>query len=175
MFGPDWTEGCPGCSYVTDHTNGILEHLGARDVSFVLVSRAAIDKLTAFKQRMGWTLPWVSSGGTDFNHDFDVTITKEEVGSRANANNSDSTPSSAKENPGLSLFFKDPSGAIFRTYSTYARGLDALLGTYVILDRAPKGRDEGDLAMPMNWVRHHDKYEPTLQSVESCCHNKNQS
>ena len=173
MFGPDWTEGCPGCSYVTDHMNGVLEHLGARDVSIVLISRGPLEKLTAFKKRMGWKLPWVSSGGGNFNRDFGVAFTKEEVASGANAYNFATIPPHGEENPGLSLFCKDQGGAVFHTYSSFGRGLEALLGTYVILDRSPKGRDEDSLPMPMAWVRHHDKYEPTLQSAESCCHHKN--
>lgn len=172
MFGPDWNEGCPGCSYVTDHTNGTFEHLAARDVSFVLVSRAPLDKLAAFEKRMGWRLPWVSSGRGDFNRDFGVAFTKEEVASGANAYNFDTIPPHGEENPGLSFFFKDAAGAIYHTYSTFGRGLDALLGTYVILDRAPKGRDEENLPAPMSWVRHHDKYEPTLPTVKSCCHSE---
>lgn len=173
MFGPDWTEGCPGCSYVTDHTNGVLEHLGARDVSFVLVSRGPLEKLTAFKQRMGWKLPWVSSGRCDFNRDFGVAFTKEEVASGTKAYNFGTIPPHGEENPGLSCFYKDQSGAIFHTYSSFGRGLEALLGTYVILDRVPNGRNEDSLPMPMAWIRHHDKYEPTLHSIESCCHHKN--
>jgi predicted dithiol-disulfide oxidoreductase (DUF899 family) len=172
MLGPDWVEGCPGCSYVTDHMDGTLEHLRARDLALVLVSRAPLEKIAAFKKRMGWRLPWVSSGGSDFNHDFGVSFTKEEVASGAKTYNFGTTAPHGEENPGLSLFYKDPNGAIFHTYSTFARGLDALLGTYVILDRAPKGRDEAGLASPMAWVRHHDKYEPTVQDIGSCCHSK---
>jgi predicted dithiol-disulfide oxidoreductase (DUF899 family) len=173
MFGPDWTEGCPGCSYVTDHINGSLEHLGARDVSLVLVSRGPLDRLLAFKQRMGWKLPWVSSGGCDFNQDFGVAFTNDQVASGAKAYNFGTIPPHGEENPGMSYFCKDATGTIFHTYSTYGRGLDALLGTYVILDRAPKGRDEQDLPRPMSWLRHHDKYESTSQDGHSCCHNKN--
>jgi predicted dithiol-disulfide oxidoreductase (DUF899 family) len=172
MFGPDWEEGCPGCSYVTDHMDGAFEHLGARDVALVLVSRGPLEKLVAFKKRMGWHIPWVSSAGSDFNYDFGVSFTKEEVASRAKAYNFGTTAPHGEENPGLSLFHKDPSGAIFHTYSTFGRGLDVLLDTYVILDRAPKGRDEGSLPSPMDWVRHHDKYQPTVQIGGSCCHDK---
>jgi predicted dithiol-disulfide oxidoreductase (DUF899 family) len=172
MFGPDWAEGCPGCSYVTDHLNGTMEHLQARDVTLVLVSRAPLDKLLAFKKRMGWRLPWVSSGRCDFNRDFGVSFTKAEVESGAKAYNFGTAAPHGEENPGLSLFFKGPEGAILHTYSTFGRGLEAVLGTYAILDRAPTGRDEDGLPMPMAWVRHHDKYEPTLQEVGSCCHNK---
>ena len=172
MFGPDWAEGCPGCSYVTDHLNGMQEHLGARDVSLVLVSRAPQSKLAAFKQRMGWRLPWVSSGGGDFNRDFGVAFTKEEVASGVKAYNFGTTPPHGEENPGLSLFCKGDNGDIFHTYSVYGRGLESLMGTYAILDRVSKGRDEDGLPAPMSWLRHHDKYEPTMQGTGTCCHNK---
>lgn len=121
---------------------------------------------------MGWHVPWFSSGGCDFNQDFGVSFTPEQVASGANAYNLDTRPPYNEENPGISFFYKDPSGAVVHTYSTYARGLEVLLGTYAILDRAPKGRDEEGLPMPMAWVRHHDKYEPTPQAAESCCHHK---
>jgi predicted dithiol-disulfide oxidoreductase (DUF899 family) len=172
MFGPDWQEGCPGCSYVMDHMNGAIEHLQARDVSLVLVSRAPVEKLAAFKKRMGWRFTWVSSGGCDFNRDFGVFFTTEEVASGANAYNFATIPPHGEENPGLSCFYKDPSDAVFHTFSGYGRGLEAMLGTYAILDRALKGRDEDSLASPMAWVRHHDKYEPTSLGAGSCCHQK---
>jgi len=170
MFGPDWAEGCPGCSYVTDHIDGAVEHLRARDVTPVLVSRAPLEKLAAFQQRMGWRIPWVSSGGCAFNRDFNVSFTKEELAGGAKAYNFGTIPPHGEENPGLSFFYKDAGGAVFHTYSTYGRGLEPLLGTYSILDRAPLGRNEDDLPSPMAWVRHHDKYEPTLQVAGSCCH-----
>ena len=172
MFGPDWTEGCPGCSYVSDHMNGAIEHLRARDVELVAVSRAPLEKLEAFKKRMGWRFPWVSSGGTDFNRDYGVAFSKEEVADGAKKYNFDTTPPHGEENPGISFFFKDSQGKIYHTYSAYGRGLESILGTYAILDRAPKGRDEGGLPAPMAWVRHHDKYEPTSQGAASCCQHK---
>ncbi len=172
MFGPDWEEGCPGCSYVMDHMNGAIEHLGARDVSLVLVSRAPVEKLNAFKKRMGWQFTWVSSDGSDFNRDFGVFFTKEEVSSGAKAYNFGTIPPHGEENPGLSCFYKDSSSAIFHTFSGYGRGLESMLGTYAILDRAPKGRDEDHFASPMQWVRHHDKYQRTPQGTGSCCHGK---
>ena len=124
--------------------------------------------------RSGWagTSRWVSSGGSDFNRDFGVAFTKQEVDSGKKAYNFGTIPPHGEENPGLSCFYKDPSGAIFHTYSAYARGLEAMLGTYAVLDRAPKGRDEEGLPMPMAWVRHHDRYEPTMQQAGSCCHEK---
>ena len=171
MFGPDWGEGCPGCSYVTDHMDGALAHLRARDVSLVLISRAPLEKLAEFKRRMGWHIPWVSSGRCDFNRDFRVSFTKDEVAAAAPLYNHATRAPYAEENPGMSFFTKDAGGAIFHTYSTYARGLDVLLGTYVILDRAPKGRDEAGLPSSMAWLRHHDKYQPTVQGIAPCCHN----
>ncbi len=134
--------------------------------------RAPQEKLAAFKKRMGWRFPWFSSGGCDFNHDVGVSFTKAEVASGAKAYNFGTTAPHGEENPGLSFFYKDGSGALFHTYSTFGRGLEAMLATYAILDRAPKGRDEASLPSPMAWVRHHDKYEPTLQIGGSCCHNK---
>jgi predicted dithiol-disulfide oxidoreductase (DUF899 family) len=168
MLGPDATEGCPGCSYLTDHVDGAIEHLKARDLTLVLVSRGPLDKIAAFKKRMGWHIPWFSSAGSDFNHDFAVSFSKDEVASGAKAYNFGTQVPDAEENPGLSFFYKAPSGEILHTYSAYARGLDALLGTYVVLDRAPKGRDENNQSM--SWLRHHDKYEPTKPSAGSCCH-----
>src|SRR5262249_44146980 len=114
--------------------------------------------------------PWFSSAGCDFNREFGVSFTKEEVASGAKLYNFGTTAPHGEENPGLSYFFKDADGAIFYTYSTYGRGLDVLLGAYAVLDRAPRGRDEDDLPSPMAWLRHHDKYDPTLLSTESCCH-----
>jgi len=172
MFGPEWEEGCPGCSHVMDHMNGAIEHLQARDVSLVLVSRGPIEKLVAFQQRMGWRFTWVSSGGCDFNRDFAVSFSKQEVDSGAKAYNFATTPPHGEENPGLSCFYKDAGGAVFHTYSAFGRGLEAMLGTYAILDRAPHGRDEDGLPMPMAWVRHHDKYGPIARSAGSCCHEK---
>jgi predicted dithiol-disulfide oxidoreductase (DUF899 family) len=170
MFGPDWAEGCPGCSYVTDHLNGAVEHLRARDVTLVLVSRAPLEKIAAFQKRMGWRVPWVSSGNCDFNRDFGVSFTKEELATGAKLYNFGTTRPHGEENPGLSIFCKDPSGSVFRTYSTFGRGLDALLVTYTILDRAPQGRNEEGLPSPMAWLRHHDKYELNSKVAGSCCH-----
>lgn len=157
MFGPDWQEGCPSCSYLSDHMNGAVPHLAARDTTLTMVSRAPLNKIAAFKKRMGWQFPWVSSYGTGFNRDFHVSFTKEEVEGKVDYNYTlQEFPS--EEAPGISVFYKDESGDVFHTYSTYGRGLDALVGTYVILDFVPKGRDEDHLDFSMEWVRHHDKY-----------------
>jgi predicted dithiol-disulfide oxidoreductase (DUF899 family) len=159
MFGPDWKEGCPSCSYVSDHLEPTQPHLAARDTTLTMVSRAPIDKITAFKKRMGWTFPWVSSFHNRFNYDFDVTFDPEEHARGDVYYNFTRQPFPPLEGPGLSVFYKDPAtGEIFHTYSTYGRGLDQLVGTYTLLDLVPKGRDEDDLPFDMAWVRHHDKY-----------------
>lgn len=158
MFGPDWEEGCPSCSFVSDHLDGALPHLAARDVTLVAVSRAPLAKIAGFKKRMGWDFPWVSSNSSDFNADFHVSFTQEEMArGKVNYNYTLQEFPSA-EAPGLSVFYKDASGTVFHTYSTYGRGLDLFLGTYRILDTVPKGRDEEHLAFPMEWVRYHDRY-----------------
>ena len=160
MFGPDWAEGCPSCSFVSDHLDGATPHLAARDVSLVAVSRAPLAKIEAFKRRMGWRFPWVSSYGTSFNHDFHVHFTPEERAAGAVYHNYATEPFPSEEAPGASVFYKDPrTGEVFHTYSTFGRGLDAMVGTYVLLDLVPKGRDEDGLPFTMQWVRHHDRYD----------------
>ena len=160
MFGPAWAEGCPSCSYVCDHFDGALPHLAARDVTLVAVSRAPMAKIAAFKQRMGWRFNWVSSHGSEFNANFHVSFTPEEKAAGPVYYNYRVEDFPSDEAPGASVFYKDPaSGEIFHTYSTYARGLDQLVGTYTILDLVPKGRDEDHLGFSMEWLRHHDRYE----------------
>jgi predicted dithiol-disulfide oxidoreductase (DUF899 family) len=157
MLGPGWKEGCPSCSFLADHFDGMTIHLANRDVSFVVVSRAPQAEIDAFKKRMGWKFKWVSSFESDFNYDYQVSVTKEESATGDAYYNYELTKFPSEERPGLSAFYKDGTG-IYHTYSTYARGLDILLGVYNFLDMAPKGRDEEGLAWPMAWVRHHDKY-----------------
>ena len=160
MFGPDWAEGCPSCSFVSDHLAGAVPHLAARDTSLVMISRAPIEKLEAFRQRMGWRFPWVSSFGNSFNRDFGVHFTPEEMASGAVNYNYATQPFPSEEAPGASVFYKDPeTGEIYHTYSTFGRGLDTLVTSYVLLDLVPKGRDEDDLPFSMQWVRYHDRYE----------------
>jgi predicted dithiol-disulfide oxidoreductase (DUF899 family) len=167
MFGPDWAEGCPSCSYVSDHLNGAVPHLAARDTSLVMISRAPIDKIEAFKKRMGWSFPWVSSHANSFNHDFGVYFTPEEKAKGDVHYNYKMQPFPSDEAPGASVFYKDPqTGDIYHTYSTYGRGLDAMVTTYVLLDLVPKGRDEDDLAFDMIWVRHHDRYETNAELAD---------
>jgi predicted dithiol-disulfide oxidoreductase (DUF899 family) len=157
MFGPDWEEGCPSCSFWADNYNGITQHLKHRDVQLVAISRAPIAKLEAYRRRMGWSFKWVSSLGSDFNRDYHVSFTPEEKGSAYY--NYREGGFSGSEAPGISVFFKDEGGAIFHTYSCYARGLDAMNSAYQLLDLVPKGRDEDGLPHPMAWVRRHDRYE----------------
>ena len=158
MFDPEWSQGCKSCSLLADHYNPAIIHLNHRDVSMVTVSRAPLDKLLAFKERMGWTFKWVSSFSNDFNGNFQVSFTQEERNSGLAIYNYVSQPYPISELPGLSVFYKDAAGDIFHTYSTYARGLDIFLNVYNLLDVVPKGRDEEDFP-GMSWVRHHDRYD----------------
>jgi len=159
MFGPDWEEGCPSCSFLADHIGGTLAHLNARDISLVVVSRAPLAKIEAFKKRMGWQFKWVSSYENDFNFDYHVSFTKDEQATGDVYYNYALRQFPSDEAPGNSVFYKNGSGEVFHTYSAYARGCDILLGAYNFLDFAPKGRDEDGLDFTMSWVRHHDKYE----------------
>jgi predicted dithiol-disulfide oxidoreductase (DUF899 family) len=151
-----WTEdaACQFCSFWADNFNSIVVHLNHRDVTLVAVSRAPYAKIAAYQQRMGWTFPWVSSGTSDFNFDYRVSFTAQEVAEQADYNYT--MQAVGPEQPGVSVFFKDAAGRIFHTYSTYARGLDMLNVAYHYLDLVPKGRDEGD-GGPY-WVRRHDEY-----------------
>ncbi len=158
MLGPDWQEGCKGCSFWADNFNGIDVHLRHRDVMLMAVSSAPLDKIEAFKRRMGWSFTWVSSAGSDFNHDYHVTFSPDEVERGEVEYNYVMTRISGTERPGISVFCKDPSGAVFHTYSCYARGLDMMNGAYHYLDLVPKGRDEGQSHMH-GWLQLHDSYE----------------
>ena len=158
MFGPDWEEGCKSCSYLADHFDGANWHLPHRDVSFVVISRAPLPKLEDYKKRMGWRFKWLSSHGTDFNFDYHVSTTEEEQAKGKMYYNYKTQDWVDEEMPGLSVFYKDKNGDVFHTYSTYARGLDNLVGTYNFLDLVPEGRDEDQLDFTMEWVRRHDQY-----------------
>lgn len=159
MFGPDWEAGCKSCSFWADNFNGIVTHLKHRDVTLIAISRAPEAKLEAFKRRMGWSFNWVSSFSNEFNMDFGVSFTPQEMASGKVHYNYAECPPFSSEGPGISIFYKDADGAIYHTYSTYGRGLDMMNGAYHWLDLLPKGRDEGGLSSPQAWVRHHDKYE----------------
>jgi predicted dithiol-disulfide oxidoreductase (DUF899 family) len=156
MFGADWEEGCKSCSFWADHYSPAVVHLAHRDVSLVAVSTAPLARLEAYRRRMGWSFRWVSSGDNGFNRDFAVTFTPEEVEGRQPLYNLGTLPAYGPEMPGLSVFARGDDGAVYRTYSTYARGLDPLNPTYQHLDLVPKGRDEGD--HPMAWLRRRDQY-----------------
>ena len=158
MFGPDWPEGCPSCSYLADHFDGAAVHLNQRDVTLVAISRAPHAALEAYRARMGWRFTWLSSLESDFNHDFRVSFSADEIASGAVDYNYAQAPFPLEEAPGLSVFYKDAAGDVFHTYSCYGRGIDALIGAYQFLDLVPKGRDEAGLAFPMGWVRRHDQY-----------------
>ena len=158
MFGPDWEQGCKSCSFWADNYNGVSVHLAHRDVSLVAISRAPLAQLDAYKQRMGWDFTWVSSHANDFNADYHVSFTPEEMAKEERYYNYRMGQFPQEEAPGISVFYKDEQGTIFHTYSCYSRGLDMLNGTYHYLDLMPKGRDEAGLSYSMEWVRHHDKY-----------------
>ena len=187
MFGPQWSEGCPSCSFVCDHIDGAVPHLAARDVTLTMVSRAPLGKIEAFKKRMGWQFPWVSSFGNEFNYDYHVSFKPEHKKDGKVDYNYTMEQFPSDEAPGASVFYKDPgTGEIFHTYSTYARGLDSFVGTYTLLDLVPRGRDEDQLPFDMAWVRHHDRYGTSLdaafldkdrpfwpkfeQASSGCCH-----
>jgi predicted dithiol-disulfide oxidoreductase (DUF899 family) len=167
MLGPDWTAGCPGCSFLADHLDGALPHLEHHDVTLTAVSRAPLAKIEAYRGRMGWRFPWASSFGSDFNYDFGVSFTKEQLAKgRVSYNFVEIDAAQANDElPGLSAFVKDEAGEVFHTYSSYARGGEELVGTLMILDRAPKGRNEKST---MDWVRRHDEYEEAPEA-HSCC------
>jgi predicted dithiol-disulfide oxidoreductase (DUF899 family) len=158
MFGPEWEEGCPSCSFLADHIDGSVVHLAHRDVTLLAVSRAPLLQIEAFKKRMGWRFKWVSSYGSDFNYDYHVSFTKEEMTKGKVYYNYELQEFGSEEAPGASVFYKDGTGDLFHTYSCYARGGDILIGAYNYLDLVPKGRDEDALAFTMAWVRHHDRY-----------------
>lgn len=163
MLGPDWQAGCPGCSFLSDHLDGTLPHLNHHDVTLVAVSRAPLSKIEAYRRRMGWGFPWVSSAGSDFNFDYHVSFTADDLEKGDVVYNFETIPAknANDELPGLSAFYKDDSGAVFHTYSSYGRGPEELIGTYMILDRAPKGRNE---TKNMDWMRRHDEYDDKPRS-----------
>ncbi len=173
MFGPGWTEGCTGCSYLADHYDGANLHLAHHDVTLLAASRAPLAEFLPFKRRMGWRFPWVSSAGSDFNYDFDASFRPEDVAAGRTTYNYRPYDGDMQDLHGLSVFVKDADGRIFHTYSTYGRGGDGLIGTHHFLDLTPKGRDE---ASTMDWVRLHDRYEDAAAKphggpaeTASCC------
>lgn len=178
MMAPGWPAGCPGCSMIADHLNGSVQHLANRDVTLIAVSRAPLPEIEAFKKRMGWTFKWASSYGSDFNYDYHVSCTKDELDQGEVYYNYRIQKPMSEERPGISVFYKDEDGDVFHTYSAYARQLEPLMGVYSYLDMVPKGRNEEGLRPPSAWLRHHDRYEqnyyadpvesePATKSVDS--------
>jgi predicted dithiol-disulfide oxidoreductase (DUF899 family) len=158
MFDPTWSQGCKSCSFIADHYNGIVVHLGHRDISFMTISKAPIEKLEQFRKRMGWTFPWVSAADTDFSRDFEVSYNDQELIDGKAVYNFTGKAFPVRELPGLSVFYKDDQGNVFHTYSVYARGLEDFLTAYRYIDLTPKGRDEAQTG-GMGWLRHHDRYD----------------
>lgn len=155
MFAPGWEAGCTGCSFMADHVDAARRHFEHADLSFVAISRAPLAEIDRYKKRMGWQFPWVSSFGSDFNYDFGVSFTKEQLANGKVRYNYGMTDG-YEELQGISVFYKEDAGDIFHTYSSYARGAEEFLGTFMMLDLAPKGRNE---TKTMDWVRRHDEYE----------------
>jgi predicted dithiol-disulfide oxidoreductase (DUF899 family) len=158
MFDPSWDAGCPSCSFWADNFNNIIIHLNQKDVTMIVVSRAPYDKIAAYQKRMGWNFNWISSYDNDFNFDYHVSFTEEELAKKKVFYNYIIQDTGISEMPGVSVFYKNPTGHIFHTYSAYARGIDILNGAYNYLDLVPKGRDETNHENPQSWVRPHDKY-----------------
>jgi predicted dithiol-disulfide oxidoreductase (DUF899 family) len=157
MLGPGWEEGCKSCSYLADHFDGANWHLPHRGVTLVVISRAPLEEIKPYQRRMGWHFKWLSSHGNDFNFDYHVSATEDEKAKEKMYYNYETAELMSDEMPGLSVFYKDEGGQIFHSYSTYARGLDPLVGAYHFLDLVPKGRDENPDST-MDWVRRHDQY-----------------
>lgn len=159
MYGPEWKEGCPSCSFWADNFNGIDVHLRHRDITLIAVSRAPLKTLDAYKKRMGWQFKWVSSLGTDFNFDFHVSFTSDEMKKGEMNYNYETRKFPSEEGPGISVFYKNDQGQVFHTYSCFSRGLDMLNGAYHFMDLVPKGRDEAGLPYSMAWLSRHDQYK----------------
>jgi predicted dithiol-disulfide oxidoreductase (DUF899 family) len=182
MLGPGWKEGCVGCSFEVDHIEGALVHLEHHDVTYVAVSRAPLPEIEAFKKRMGWRFTWVSSYGSDFNSDFHVSFTQDDLAKGPTYYNYRVREAQDEgEASGFTVFYKNEAGNIYRTFSSYARGAEELLGTYMMLDLTPKGRNEtGPNHNLTDWVRHHDKYDAggfvdrtgryVAPQDSACCH-----
>ena len=178
MLGPGWEQGCRSCSFMADHLDGIAVHLAQRDIAWLAVSRAPIEEIERFRHRMGWRFRWASSHGSPFNHDFGVSFPPESRIDGCVEYNYHRIAFPADEAPGLSAFVRDDAGTVFHTYSTYGRGVEAMMGAYALMDLTAMGRGE-DPDRPMDWIRHHDRYEaaapapapapaPTPASCDAC-------
>jgi len=168
MFAPEWNEGCKSCSFWADGFERMIPHLAARDTTLAAVSRAPLSKLLPFKTRMGWTFDWVSSADSDFNYDYAVSFTSDDVKSGAKVYNFGTSGFGIEDAPGISVFYRDEAGDIFHTYSCFARGLDMMNAAYHYLDLTPLGRHEDGLPYPMDWVRLRDQYQPAPAGAASC-------
>ncbi len=158
MYGPDWEAGCPSCSFWADNFNSIIIHLNQRDVTMIAVSRASYNKIVTYQKRMGWNFQWVSSYDNDFNFDYHVSFTQEELTKKESYYNYALQDTGVSDKEGISVFYKNPSGQIFHTYSTFERGIDAFNVAYHYLDIVPKGRGEEGHTFRQYWVRRHDEY-----------------
>jgi predicted dithiol-disulfide oxidoreductase (DUF899 family) len=167
MLGPGWKDPCVGCSFEMDHTDGMLIHLENHDVSYVAVSRAPYPEIAVVQKRMGWRFKWLSAYGSDFNFDFNVSFTPEQIAAGKAMYNFQDGAKPIEEMSGRSVFYKDETGAIFHTYSSFARGGEIMLGAYAVLDMTPKGRAEGPRGNLTDWVKLHDRYEAT--AAADCC------
>ncbi len=167
MLGPGWEAGCPACSYMADHVDGMTAHLAQRDLALVAVSRAPLVEITAFRQRMGWKFPWVSSHGNDFNRDYGVSFSTADRKDGLVDYNYGRLAFPHDEAPGISVFASNDMGEVFHTYSTYGRGLEVMMGAYGLLDLVPRGRDEDGLPFTMAWVRHHDRYPEQAAATDA--------
>lgn len=184
MWRREYGEGCVGCSFLSDHIDGANQHLLNHDVTYVAISRAPLADLLAFKKRMGWRFPWISSLNSDFNFDYHVSFTPEDLAKGEVYYNYRMAKIPIEELSGQSVFYKDENGDVFHTYSCYGRGNEEVLGAYMLLDMTPKGRDENGPNFSLSdWVRHHDRYgagghvDATgayihPEKKESCCHSK---
>lgn len=175
MLGPGWAQGCPSCSYMADHVDGMKVHLEQRDITLLAVSRAPLAEIERFRERMGWQFKWASSFGTDFNFDFGVSFRPEDVAKGKVDYNYDLRAFPSDEAPGISVFYRSDAGEVFHTYSTYGRGVEVMMGAYRMIDLTPLGRNEHNPMHAMDWVRHHDRYAPTPLPTTStpagaCCH-----
>jgi predicted dithiol-disulfide oxidoreductase (DUF899 family) len=170
MMGPGWKEGCTGCSFLADHIDGARLHLEPHDVTVVAVSRATYPEIASFKKRMGWQFKWVSSHGSDFNYDFNVSFTPKQIAEGRAFYNYAWSDTEEEESPGISVFYRDAAGTVYHTYSAFSRGQEQLVGAYNFLDLTPKGRNEnGPNLNLMDWVKHHDRYQPSSVSTAGCC------
>ena len=175
MLAPGWEQGCPSCSFMADHVDGMNVHLAHRDITMIAVSRAPLAEIERFRRRMGWQFEWVSSHGSDFNHDFAVSFRPNDERDGKLVYNFATQPFQGEEAPGISVFYKNDAGEVFHTYSTYGRGVEVMMGAYNLMDLTPQGRGERDVAYKMEWVRHHDRYAPaaaekSAATAASCCH-----